>query len=386
MGAVEHADLYSSAKSLIGILRNLTSRLVRGETHYEWHGVMADRCRSLALYLASAVADTENDAYAPALGTLRSSLEHVYLDKLIFQGTQFVQIFENVDETTWQGWERARKAGEGWEDVLHWKWSKGNVRATIKGPTTKDDAGMKQPVGIGFVYFLLGEYSPYIGPPAEQIHFDDGLTDLSVREATAGYHRQLHTTYLRWLSIKASLEADDLVDAEALRMIDVHNRFLSAFVHPNTNVTELLYGRNTWTWPTYDHYSSELILLYVNIFAVEELRSFHAMTQRAPTVEISDWDDIEQLCQQAWSLSSHMWFPGQAPHDFDRFQEANRRVFATKKAADQSSARPEDLTSTEIGYYINPLRRLIEMHAHCREYMTGFVYQSRWPRENVHLR
>ncbi|WP_328711627.1 hypothetical protein [Nocardia salmonicida] len=385
-GAVEHADLHSSAKTLIEALRGIGGKLMHDERQYEWHGVLADRCRSLALYLASAVADAERDAYAPAFGTLRSSLEHVYLDRLIFEGTQFVQIFDDVDQETWQEWERARQAGEGLEHIVSWTWNKRKVRAIIEGPTFKDDSGEKQPAGFGFAYFLLDEYSPYVGPPSEQYHFDDGLTDLPEREATATRHRQLHQTYLQWRSIKESLKANDLVGADALHMIEVHNRFLSSFVHPNTNVAGLLYGRNTWEWPAYDHYSCELVLLYANVFAVEELRSFYAMTQREPTVAISGWSDVEQACRHAWIISSHLWFPGHAPHSYDRFEEANRRAFRAQKAGGQSPARPEDLVCAEISYYTNPLRRLIDMHSHCQELMTGFVYQSPWPRENVRLR
>ncbi|MFE3317509.1 hypothetical protein [Nocardia sp. NPDC059195] len=383
-GAAEHADLYTSAVSLIQTLRGIGSQLERGAVHYEPHHDMADRCRSLSLYLASAVADAERDAYAPAFGSLRSALEHVLIDKLISQGTQCVRILEGVEEQIWQQWDRDRKAGQGWADVLSWNWRNGVVRAKMTGPYVRGEDGTTQP--IGFLYFLLDEYSPYLGLPDEQVHFDDGLTDVAERVTAAKHHRTLHATYLRWKSITESLVENQLADSQSVRMINVHNRFLSAFVHPNTNAIRQLYGKNRRTWPTYDHYSSELVLLYVNVLAAEELKSFHAMTQRPPTIGISGWADVFGQCAQAWTVSSHLWFPGQAPHEFDRFQEANRRVFRGQKSGEHPLVRPDALSDADIGYYANPLDRLIEMHSSRRELMSGLVYRSPWHRGDAQFR
>jgi hypothetical protein len=43
-----------------------------------------------------------------------------------------------------------------------------------------------------------------------------------------------------------------------INKLEVHYRFLSAFVHPVSDVTDLIYGRNQFDLPIYDHYSSEL--------------------------------------------------------------------------------------------------------------------------------
>jgi hypothetical protein len=69
------------------------------------------------------------------------------------------------------------------------------------------------------------------------------------------------------------LALNGFADEQTINRLDVHYRYLSAFVHPLSDVDRLLYGRNAIGIPRYDHYTSELILLYTIAFAVGELRN-----------------------------------------------------------------------------------------------------------------
>ncbi len=197
----------------------------------------------------------------------------------------------------------------------------------------------------------------------------------------------MYEQYLKWSSVTASLVANRLATEKDVRELNVHYRFLSAFAHPHTDVTKLLYGRNAWNWPTYDHYSSELILLYTIVLAVEALRSFDEMIRRPPTVTVDGWDELAAICNRAWKISSHLWFPGQEPHQYDRHQEANRRGFCTRVAdSDEPIPAPDALPATEIGYYTNPLERLVKMHLSLSELITGLTYHSPWERRDAQTR
>jgi hypothetical protein len=384
-GRTEHAALYAVATDLIATLEGIRGRLRHGDTHYVFHSDAADRCRSLSFYLSSALNEAERDYYAPALGSIRSAMEHVYIDKLIFLGQRYVQIFRDIDETTWEIWQAEKASGTGWADVTSWSRSpKGRVRITREGLHSEpDENGNTQTIGPH--YFLLREYSPFVGPPDVQQYFDNGLSNVDQRRAEAERHKYMHREYLKWESLKESLKANGFADDELLRRLDVHFRFLSAFVHPNTDVLRLVYGRNS-SWPSYDHYSSEAILLYITVLAVEELRSFIQMAERPPTVKIDNGDKITQLCDRAWNLSSYFWYPGQRPHDHDRFQEANRRGFRQRRAGNPLVETPQSLSDDDIGYYAQPLQRLIELHCSKQELMTGFAYQSPWPRQDAQWR
>jgi hypothetical protein len=385
-GSEEHAELYAAATSLTPTLRRLGARLLHRDVQYVLHTDLAARCRSLALYIESAIADAERDAYAPALGSLRSALEHVFVDKLVFLGQRYVQVFRGVDDATWAEWQRRRDAGDGWTDVTAWTRTKNEVRVTREGIHSQPaEDGSRQTIGIH--YFLLNEYSPFVGPPTAQQYFDDGLSGRAEREEEAKRHKYMYDTYLRWQSIKESLNANAFADDEMLRRLDVHHRFLSAFVHPNTDVIRLLYGNNAWNWPVYDHYTSELVLLYTVVLAVEEIRNFRAMAQREPSVEIDCWEDTERLCDQTWMFSSYFWFPGQKePHEYDRYREANRRGFGERRSGGSTIAGPASLPTDEIGYYVNPLERLVGLHSSQHELMTGLVYRSPWNRDDARFR
>ncbi len=241
-GRTEHAALLSAATDLIAALDSLLGRLQHSGTHYVFHSDTADRCRSLGFYLSSALNDAERDNYAPALGSIRSAMEHVYIDKLIFLGQRFVQIFREVDEATWATLQSDRASGAGWADVTDWSRSPGGtLKITREGLKSEPDAdGNTQTIGPH--YFLLNDYSPFVGSPDIQQYFDDGLSELTERRKEAERHRFMHSTYLKWESVKESLRANGFADDETLRGLDVHFRFLSAFVHPNTDVLRLVCG------------------------------------------------------------------------------------------------------------------------------------------------
>jgi hypothetical protein len=127
-------------------------------------------------------------------------------------------------------------------------------------------------------------------------------------------------------------------------------------------------------------------LLYAIVFAVEELRNFRAMAEREPSVGIDEWESTEQLCNEAWRLSSHLWFPGQEPHDYDRFHEANRRAFRERRSGGGAIESLAELPAEQIGYYVNPLDRLVKLHSSVVERITGLTYKSPWHRGGAQLR
>jgi hypothetical protein len=389
-GVIEHTALVDSATYLLDDLQGLPGRLVHGDVHHAIHTDFAERARSLALYLSAALILTRQDNYGPAFTLVRTSLEHCLLDSLIFLGRRYVQIAEGIDEEQWNDWLAARERGEEWTTTIR-EWTrtrKGEVRIVREGLYTEEqDAEDQERRAIAIHYFLLQEYSPFVGSPREQALFEDGLTPVEERREWAKHNRLLYETYLRWTSLKESLRFNDLATDKQLEQFDVHYRFLSAFVHPLAEVTALLYGRNR-PWPAYDHYASELVLLYLNLLAARELTHFARMASQAPSVAVAGWSETRRRCDVADRLCSHLWFPGQGPHAYDRWVTANQRAFAilSHPSRREEVTRPEDLNDTEVRYYRNPLQRLVEMHMSPREIITGFTYQSPWQRNDAQFR
>jgi hypothetical protein len=363
-----------AANQLVEKLQGLRGRLQhQNDTQHMQHTDCADRVRNLGMYLQAALLQAESNAYLPAFATLRTALEHMLVDHLVFSGARYIRVFTGVDDATWSEWQRKRAAGEDFTGVIDWVRKRTEVEITTEGPrSTPDDDG--QSYIISPHYFLLREYQPYLGPASAQAEFDDGIGDLADDRKFAKENDHLYRTYLSWSSIKKNLLSNGFVDDKKITMIEVHYRFLSAFIHPLADVTEVVYGRNNFNIPSYDHYSSELVLLYVIVIAVEELNHFYEMTQRRPTVGIAGWSSTTELCGSAWQLASHLWFPGQQPHRYDYIQEANTRVFRLRQADPTGEVQREDpmsIPEDEIRYYRDPMRRLVALHGLGRTRNSG---------------
>src|SRR6266567_344579 len=388
-GAAEHADLLTTAERLLAELHGLRQRLEHSnEVQHVQHDDFADRARGLCSYLRGAMLLAQADLYAPAFASLRTALEQTLVDRLVFLGRRYIQVVEGVDESTWAEWERRRSTGEAFTTVVNWtRTKKGRVEITHEGLRSNSTEG-EDGYLLSIHYFLLRQYQPYLGPPSAQPQFDDGLSEAQRDKRYAEENEAIYQTYLSWKSIKRSLSSNGFADEASLNKLEVHYRFLSAFIHPVSDVTELIYGRNQFNLPAYDHYSSELSLLYVIAFAVEELRHFREMTQREPSVGLSNWESTEQLCQQAWEQVSHLWLPDHSPHWYDRITEANRRAFRLLRTAgaQRNIQDPFAIPDSEIGYYRDPIRRLVGLHSGFHELMTGLAFISPWPRTDAQFR
>jgi hypothetical protein len=346
-----------------------------------------EREASRATYI-SAVLLTKADVYAPAFSNLRTALEHILVDHLVFSGQRYIQIIVGVDAETWTEWQRQRSSGEAYARVLNWHRRKTDVEITYEGLRSPPDADGQIYI-LGPHYFLLRQYQPYWGPASAQAQFDSGLSELEQEQRFAKENEMIYRTYLNWPSIKKSLLSNDFADETLISRLEVHYRFLSAFIHPISDVTETIYGRNAYAVPIYDHYSSELALLYTIAFAVQELRHFREMTQRYPSVEITKWWVTERLCNKAWDQISHLWFPGHPPHQYDRVQEANKRAFRNFREGSATGRHAEDplsIPDDEVGYYRNPIGRLTNLHSDSYEMTTGLSFKSPWPRNDARFR
>jgi hypothetical protein len=385
-GDDEHSALLAAAAKLLDNLEGLESRFVVGDVQHLIHNEFARRTRLLGNQLRAAMSLVRQDLYPAAFGLLRSAMEQVYVDLLMFMGRRFHQRYLRVSDELWEKWNADREAGEAWTaDIVSWERTprNGNVLIVREGLRSSNDDAV-----LSIFYFLLDQYSPWMGPPEIQTLFDDGFGDVDSQVRAAQENRAMYRQYLSWGGVKANLSANNLASEEDVRMLEVHYRFLSAFVHPIAHVTDCVYGRNS-PWPRYDHFASELALLYVNVFASLELASFLRMSQERPVLELSDWAEVETSLNVSVGLTEHLWWPGGHPHAYDRWQAGNKLAFrAFHNGEELTGGRPgpEELRDSEVPYYANPIVRLVEMHRSARELTTGFAYLSPWEREDARWR
>src|SRR5438067_647261 len=107
----EHAMLSRTANRVVSDLHGFQGRLRRGRVHHFHHDVFAERARSLAIYLSSALRLTHADEYISAYAVLRAALEHHLTDRLLFVGNRYTQQYNEVKRADYESLERDRAQG-----------------------------------------------------------------------------------------------------------------------------------------------------------------------------------------------------------------------------------------------------------------------------------
>ena len=280
----EHAALIRSASDLLGDLHAFRSHYVYGRVANAQHDEFAERALSLQIYLSSALRLSLANKYPPTYAVVRAALEHHLVDRLLFLGRRYKIVFTGVKKPTFDRWYREWKAGDaGYETVVRLEWKDGNVVVVRSGLHLTGRGRSRSSPTLSNYYFLLQQFDPFVGRAAEQRHLAPGFTPLQHHIDHAQEQQATYGTNLRWDAIKSNLAYNRLASAEALRQFEVHYRFLSAFVHPVPPGYDLVYGRNRPSGaPRYNHYASELALLYINKIASEELKVLQRMAKRPP--------------------------------------------------------------------------------------------------------
>ncbi len=373
--------MLASAQTLLADLRDFRSRIQEiGDVTYAQHGDFAERAISLETYLASALERALAGAYMPAFALLRSALEHHLVDRLLFLADTYKTRIPKFKRTDYDSWHADWQSGKpGTENIISLEWkSKPSTTGTVEVVRTGPHPTEGQTVSI--YYLLLQEFDPFVGRPDEQQFLVREFGPLGDHQQYAEEQRRVYGS-LKWDEIKSNLLGNQLCNAKTLLQFEVHYRFLSAFVHPWPAALNLVYGRNRPRGVhRYDHYSSELLLLYINHIAAAELRALGEMAGRTPRIGLADWSSVVTHIQSAEAAANHLWFPGGEPHQFDRVKEANSRAWYGSNAATSEPPMPPDqITDDEVGYYRDPFTRLIRMHTSLPE-LVGFTYISPWPR------
>jgi hypothetical protein len=271
--ASEHATLLRTATDVVADLYGFQGRLRRHRVSHYQHDVFAERARSLAIYLSSALRLASADEYISAYAVLRAALEHHLTDRLLFVANRYKQQYNDMKKADYQRLVRQRAQGQpGTETIVRIIYDGRTMWVVRSGLHVRDEAGKPRRQTLSIYYFLLQEFDPFVGHYREQEHLSRGFTPVEQRIRDAQEQQRTYRP-LRWSQIKANLGENKICSQETLRRFDVHYRFLSAFVHPVPAGYDLVYGRNRPTGaPRYDHYASELALVYINKLGAAELK------------------------------------------------------------------------------------------------------------------
>lgn len=395
--AQEHGVLLAAAETLLTELRDFRLRFRETRASYTIHADFADRALSLETYLSASLSLAIDGSYMPALAILRSALEHQLVDQLLFLARLYKREIIDMPRADFDAWHQDWKSRKpGTETITRLRWAS-KATAPI-GTAEVVRTGIHQQGGktgrfaraLSIYWLVLRDYDPFVGAPWDQRFLLREHGPLGVYAKLAEDQRRIYGD-LTWDEIKNNLRLNGLFSEKTLRQLGVHYRFLSACVHPWPAAADVVYGRNRpRSRGRYDHYASELVLLYMIEIAAAELTALGKMATRAPRLKLADWPSIGAEVKAAKAAVAHFWFPGDKPHEFDRVKEANGRLWHGRKGLPKTFPpkhviRPDQLRLDQIRYYRNPLRRLIEMHESTNE-MMGFSYVSPWPRADARYR
>lgn len=381
----QHGELAAAWQSLFECMDRLPTSLSWDSVEYMDIRDMADRVRGAALHLDSAVSLARDFRYDSAFALTRTALEHCVIDWLVFLGRTFVQRISGVSDETWTQWQADRAAGADWTtSIRDWtRTKKGDVRIVREGLSAEpDDQGKRRQISI--YYFLLDQYQPTLGPPSAQ--HDDGLIGRDELRRLASENEAVWRVYLTWGSLLTHLKENNLVDDDDAGRLATHYRFLSGYAHPVSDQRRATYGRDALMgWPQYDHSTSELVLLYALTIGVLELRNFLRSLDNHDDVRIAEHANTKTILETSTIAASHLWFLGTNPHAYDVWKARNELAFRAMRVGALKELPPEPAPE-DVPYPAEPLTRLVAMHGHAREMMTGLTYISPWPRADAQFR
>lgn len=378
----DHTDLRAAWGRLNSRLRDLPQNLDFGDDtlHVEFVD-KANRAANLALHLDAAVQLADRHLYAPAFGVTRSCLEHAVLDWLMFLGQTYVQKISGVPEEDWAQWQVDKQAGANWTaGIVQWdRTRKGDVTIRRSGLYTEpDERGNREQLSI--YYFLLEEYDGLIGRPADQE--GDGFLTRDELRALATENRTRWTVYLRWSALLENLEVNNLIEESDSGRLGVHYAFLSTFAHPVSHNQRRLYGgRVDGMQPHYDHYASELVLLYIVTLAALELRNYRDGLMERLGVELADGRGLDADLRLVRRITDHFWFIGTNPHAWDLHRAVNQTALQLVRAG--SSEPPNVPEASAVPFPRDPLSRLVSQHTDSRGRVPEADYRSPWPRADA---
>lgn len=295
----EHAELLKGAVDAVGLVKGLKGRLLVAMTYHQQHADMAARAKELGEHLSGALQLAIADNYPASFAVLRTALEHQLLDELMFLGRRHIQLIGGVTDELWERWQVERSAGAAWaKDVVELtRIGRAKARVVRDGLYSEPDESGRR-FAISIYYFLREHYDPLSPRPSDlEKATQDFVFNADAAIKGARNNKDLYDFYLRWQGVRINLQLNGFFDEESINHLDVHYRFLSSYVHPLSDRIAATYGRSA-DWPCFDHYSSELVLLYVLTIAAREIRSFRAMCRLEPAVDIHGSKALEDECQR----------------------------------------------------------------------------------------
>lgn len=375
----DHGALQEAAEAVATLLADVHGQVQAAPDGAAWMPDFesAERAAEIGKHLQVAMAASRAGHVPSAFVLLRTALEQQLFDELLFFADRFEEQYTDVTDERFQEWEHDLEARqEPWtQGVVSLRRHGRNGAIVVRRGHDVTDGQGQVTAKLSPYYLWMQDHDPLVGRSSDQDLLDEGVIEVAARTDRATRNATLYRRFLSWSAICRNLELNDLWSERDLRKAEVHYRFLSAFTHGTHGGYSLLRRHQ----PP-DHIATELVLLYAATIAGRELTALRSFLRAGGRSGFVSEDRVETAIRNAFAASVHLWFPGTEPHAFDRWKEANRRSFLeARKVEDRPPLkRPDEITSDDVGYYSDPLKRLTDLHRGATELISGHGYVPPW--------
>lgn len=382
----DHGMLPGHAERLLRRLDTIESLSVHGRVGHQQHNDSAQRVHQLAHHLRAVLQLDESRHYASALVVVRAALEHHLMDRLILLANRYIVTYTKAkkwDAARWEADIRALQAKGS--DISGWFWDQAGLNVVHRGlHTAKSRKGRGQTISLW--YFEADRFDPFVAPKKHAGRLARPFWERRLLQQLAEEQAAAWRFLFRHDAVMKALRVNRLLLGLTIQ-VDVHYAFLSGFAHPSKRGYEALYGHNLPDRVgAFDHYASELLLLYVIMLAAAEIEVYRRMARRAPRLTLRDWDVVTAEVRGAQSAASYFWFLSGGPEMFDRIDTAHTPLGNVRLKWGRPKVDPAAIATARVRYYRDPLRRLVKLHQSYQEMSTGLVYRSPFERSDAQHR
>jgi len=194
----------------------------------------------------------------------------------------------------------------------------------------------------------------------------------------------IYKYFLTFDKILDNLCLNGVLNKKLSTRVLVHYNFLSNFTHSTSDSISLVSTRRiTEITPgglsiIYNHYSSELALLYIcHLLSMHLQHVIFYLKWR--DIKLRNKRNYQSLCRRVEADFGYFWFIFNKPHQYDRYTQANRKCNYRRRIF----YRPENIRLGDVRYYDDPLYRLKQMHQSQNELTSGNSYTSPFPRNDT---
>ncbi|MDD2666347.1 MAG: DUF5677 domain-containing protein [Methanocellales archaeon] len=390
----EHKELLDDVFSGLELSEKLSSKIRFGEVSYSYESDLIDIFHEQLKMFHSIVCLTLKGNYTEGFILTRSVFESYFTFLLMLKGTKYKISYkiktstEKNKKDIYDKFVEDIKGAQARGEKLHILDIKpsGNdyksIIVTYEGIFGVDNKSKLIPV----YYFVFIEYDPQSAfingiPPIR-----DGTYLPDIAQKSHEHYKRLYRDFIKFDKVREALKLNNLISVEEDNATQVHYNFLSNFTHiTNEGLHKIFWQRrrNIGSYSVsiidnlselyfYDHYLSELCLLYVLKINQYYLRSL--VDYFANRYEIKDLAKFEDYFAKLNRYYDYFWFIFEKHWKYDEWD------YETIKASHQRKGiKPDE----KIPYYRDPLQRLINLHRSTIEGTTGLVYESPFPRKNA---